>query len=367
MRIGSTVFGILLGTVAALPVLAQDASSAEDPARVILVVNGALGDRSFFDSAARGMQMIEDKYGDAVETEVLEIGDDPSGWEPALLDVSEGDWDLIVGGTFSMSEVFGAVAEQYPDNSYVLFDASLPNDDGRYDNIYMIEYKQNEGSYLGGMLAASLLASGAIPAEAGSALGFTGGMDIPVINDFLVGYIAGAQAITPDIKVAVSYIGSFTDAAKGKEVGLAQFRDGVALSFVAASQAGLGQIQAAAEDGRFILGVDSDQEAVLRESDAARADTVVSSVLKNVDVSLLRAYDLWIAGELPFGQVEKVGLAEGAVGLVETGAMARLADQGTRDAIAEAARAIQAGEIAVPTAFGMEQDVLDALREQVRP
>jgi basic membrane protein A len=366
MRIGLACLGFLLGT-AALPVVAQDAPTADDPARIILVVNGALGDRSFFDSAARGLQMIEEKYGEEVETEVLEIGDDPSAWEPALLDVSEGDWDLIIGGTFSMSEVFGSVAEQYPDNEYILFDASLPNEDGRYDNVYMVEYKQNEGSYLGGMLAASLLSSGALPAEAGSALGFTGGMDIPVINDFLVGYIAGAQAVNPDVKVAASYIGSFTDAAKGKEVGLAQFREGVALSFVAASQAGLGQIQAAAEEGRFILGVDSDQEAVLRETDAAMSDTVVSSVLKNVDVSLLRAYDLWLAGELPFGQVEKVGLAEGAVGLVETGAMSRLADQATRDAVAEATRAIEAGEIVVPTAFGMEQDALDSLRESVRP
>ena len=266
MRIGAAWHVILFGA-AALPAWAQEAPAptAEDPARVMLVINGALGDRSFFDSAARGLEMIEEAHGDAVETEILEIGDDPSGWEPALLDVSEGDWDLIVGGTFSMSEVFGAVAEQYPDNSYILFDASLPNEDGRYDNVYMVEYKQNEGSYLGGMLTASLLAAGALPAEAGTALGFTGGMDIPVINDFLVGYVAGAQAVTPDVDVAVSYIGSFTDAAKGKEVGLAQFRDGVALSFVAASQAGLGQIQAAAEEGRFILGVDSDQEAVLRE------------------------------------------------------------------------------------------------------
>ena len=76
------------------------------------------------------------------------------------------------------------------------------------------------------------------------ALGFTGGMDIPVINDFLVGYLAGAQAVKPDVKVAVSYVGSFSDAAKGKELGLAQYRAGVALSFVAAGQAGLGQLAA---------------------------------------------------------------------------------------------------------------------------
>lgn len=357
----------LLPPLVAASLLAAPASAQDEADRVILIVNGQLGDKSFFDSAARGLQMIEDKYGDAVETEILEVGDEPTAWEPALLDVSEGDWDLIIGGTFAMSEVLGAVAEQYPDNRYILFDASLSYEGGAFANVYSIEYKQNEGSYLGGMLAASLIQLGAIPAEGGTALGFTGGMDIPVINDFLVGYIAGAQAVNPDIKVAASYVGSFTDAARGKEVGLAQYRSGVTLSFVAASQAGLGQISAAAEAGRYVLGVDSDQEAIFAETDPDLAATVVSSVLKNVDVSLVRAFDLWKAGELPFGTAEQVGLAEGAVGLVETGAMSRLADQATRDAIAEAARAIEAGDIVVPTAFGMETDALDALRESVRP
>lgn len=346
--------------------LAGTAASAQD--RVILVVNGFLGDRSFFDSAAAGLASIQETYGDAVETRVIEIGDNPADWEPALLDVSEQDWDLIIGGTFSMSEVFGAVAEQYPDNSYILFDASLPYDDGRYANVYSVQYLQNEGSYLGGMLAAGLVAEGALPGvEPDAPLGFSGGMDIPVINDFLLGYVAGAQAVNPGVRVATSYIGSFTDAARGKEVGLAQYRDGVGVSFVAASQAGLGQIDAAAEMGRFILGVDSDQEGIFREADPALAEVVVSSVLKNVDVSLERAFDLWKADTLPFGSAEYLGLAEEAVGLVTDGNMARLASPELRARIDEAAAGISAGEIEVPTAFGLDADAIEAVRAAVRP
>lgn len=341
------------------------AAAAQD--RVVLVVNGYLGDRSFFDSAAAGLAQIKATYGDAVETRVIEIGDNQADWEPALLDVSEQGWDLIIGGTFSMSEIFGAVAEQYPENSYILFDASLPYEGGRFSNVYSVQYLQNEGSYLGGMLAAGLLAEGALPAEAGTALGFTGGMDIPVINDFLLGYVAGAQAVTPEIKVGVSYIGSFTDAARGKDVGLAQFGQGVALSFVAASQAGLGQIEAAVESGRFILGVDSDQEAIFRDSTSPAAEVVVSSVLKNVDVSLVRAFDRWKAGTLPFGSAEFLGLADGAVGLVRGGNTERLASPKLLAQIDAAAAAIAAGEVKVPTAFGMTTEEIEAIRAAVRP
>lgn len=335
--------------------------------RILLIINGALGDRSFFDSAAHGMDLIKEKYGDKVETRVLEVGDDPTKWEPALLDASEQDWTLIIAGTFSISETFGEIAQQYPDKKYILYDASLPYEEGGYDNVYSILYKQNEGSYLGGVLAAELLKAGKLPTDSGTALGFLGGMDIPVINDFLVGYIAGARSVTPDIKVATSYVGSFSDAAKGKELGLAQYRSGVAIGFTAASQAGLGQLAAAKETGRYVLGVDSDQEAIFAKSDPAIASQVVSSVLKNVDVSLLQAYDQFAEGKLDFGTAATVGLAEGAVGLVETGNMARLASPQVLEAIKAAKEKIASGEIAVPTAFGMPTEDVAKLRDSARP
>jgi basic membrane protein A len=356
----------LLGMVSAATLMAATSSGAMAQDKILLLINGALGDKSFFDSANRGLETIKATYGDDVETRVLEIGDDPTGWEPALLDVSEQDWDLIIGGTFSLSETLGDAAEQYPDKKYILFDASLPYEGGAYPNVYSIQYKQNEASYLGGILAAGLLQSG-LPEGTGEHLGFLGGMDIPVINDFLVGYIAGAQSFNPDVKVSVAYVGSFTDAAKGKELGLAQYRAGVGIGFIAASQAGLGQVSAAAETNQYVLGVDSDQETIFAQSDPELASRVVSSVLKNVDVSLVRAYELYRAGMLPFGTAETVGLEENAVGLVETGNMAALASPETLAAIEAAKAGIASGEIVVPTGFGMDTAALNALRDSVRP
>ncbi len=212
-RRGIIHLALALAASTAMGTFATTAAQAQD--KILLIINGALGDKSFFDSAAKGMKMIKDRYGDDVETKILEIGDDPTKWEPVFLDASEQDWDLIIGGTYQMSETVGSVAQQYPDKKYILYDASVPYEEGGYDNVYSIQYKQNEGSYLGGMLAASLLKEGKL-GDTGKNLGFLGGMDIPVINDFLVGYIAGAQAIQPDAKIAISYAGSFMDAAKGK-------------------------------------------------------------------------------------------------------------------------------------------------------
>lgn len=361
-----TLAALLAASVAFSPLVAAQAFAQDKTDKLLLIINGSLGDKSFFDSAAKGFDMIKDKYGDEVEVRVLEVGNDPTKWEPVLLDASEQDWDLIVAGTYQISETLASVAEQYPDKKYIIFDASVPYDEGDYGNVYSIEYKQNEGSYLGGMLAAGLVNEGAL-GDTGKNLGFMGGMDIPVINDFLIGYIAGVEKVNPDAKIAISYAGSFMDAAKGKELGLAQYRSDVGLSFVAASQTGLGQLAAAKDTGRFVLGVDSDQEAIFKDTDPAMAATVVSSVLKNVDVSLVQAYDRYREGDLPFGEIEALGVKEGAVGIVEDGNMAKLASDELKNSIDEAAKAIAAGEITVPSAFGMTTEDLNAIRNKVRP
>lgn len=353
------IAGSVLGSMATTSAFAAD--------KVLLLINGALGDKSFFDSAAHGMEMIKQKYGDQVETRVLEIGADATKWEPALLDASEQDWNLIIAGTYSISETLADVAKQYPDKKYILFDASVPYQEGGYDNVYSIQYKQNEGAWLAGVLGAELLKSGKIPAVAGNKLGFLGGMDIPVINDFLVGYIGGARSVSPDIKIAVSYTGSFVDAAKGKELGLAQYRSGTALSFTAASQAGLGLLSAAKETGKYVIGVDSDQEAIFAKTDPAIASKVVSSVLKNVDVSLLQAYDKYKAGTLKFGSVESLGLKEGAVGLVDEGNIKKIAGPEILNSLEKNRQQIANGTVNVPSAFGMPTTTLTELRNSVRP
>jgi basic membrane protein A len=363
-----TALGAILATVSsAILASSTGRALAAEPKKVVFLVNGNLGDKSYFDLGAKGMEMIKQKYGDAVVTKVIEMGTDQTKWLPTFQDVSEQDYDLIVACTFEISDIMVEVAPQYPDKTYVLIDGVMPYDKGNFGNVYSVVYKQNEGSYLAGLLAAGLIKDGTVPASMGTSLGFLGGMDIPVINDFLVGYIEGARAVEPGIKVAISYAGTFNDAAKGKELALAQYRAGTAIGFNVAGLTGIGQLAAAKDTGKWALGVNSDQELIFKDSDPAMAARVASSMLKKVDVTLARAYDLYVAGKLPVGATEAIGLKEDAVGLAETGNMAKLASSDLKQKIATAKADIIAGKIKVSSGFAIDQAALEALRAAVRP
>lgn len=357
------ILGVLLASTV-MTVGFTHASLADDVTKVVFLVNGNLGDKSFFDLGALGMTRLKEKYGDRIETRTIEMGVDQTKWLPTFQDVSEQDWDLIVATTFEIADIVAEVAAEYPDKQYALIDSQVDYSGGEFGNVYSVVYKQNEGSYLAGILAAGLVADGSIPADAGENIGFLGAMDVPVINDFLMGYIEGAQSVTPDVKIAVSYIGSFNDAAKGKELALAQFRSGTAIGF---NVAGMGQLAAGKELGRYSIGVNSDQEALFRETDPELADLVASSMLKKVDNTMVRAVDLFIEGTLPFGTVEEVGLKEDAVGLAETGVLASLASAELLATIEAAKASIIGGEVVVTSAFAMDQASIEAKRTEVRP
>ncbi len=356
----SSALGLALGATA-VP------ARAAGPKKVVLLVSGTLGDKSFFDSANHGMQLIKQKYGERVDTRVIEMGYDQSKWQPTFEDIAAQDWDMIICGTYQLPDILAPVAADNPKRTFVIFDSSMDYSKGANKNVYSITYKQNEASYLAGVMAEGMIRTGAIPAKNGAALGFLGGIDIPVINDFLTGYVAGAQSVDPAAKVAVSYIGSFSDAAKGKELALVQYRSGVGIGFNVAGQAGLGQLAAAKDMDRLAIGVDSDQEAIFRKTDPATADKVVTSVLKRVDNSLLRAFDLLEAGKLPLGRTESLGLKEGAVGIVKNAVYEKLVPESVRTQVDKAEADIAAGTIVVPTAFGMTTAQISALRDKVRP
>jgi basic membrane protein A len=352
-----------LALAAALAMFAG-ALQAAPAKRIVLLINGTTGDKSFFDSAARGMKMIKDKYGDAVDTRVIEMSYDQSKWQPTVEDISAQNWDMVIAGTYQMPDIIEQVAPEHPDRKFVLYDAEVDYANGQNKNVYSIVYKQNEASYLAGLMAEGMAKAGVLQ---GTALGFLGGIDDPVINDFLVGYVAGARAVDPAARIAVSYIGSFADAAKGKELALEQYRIGVGIGFNVAGEAGLGQLAAAKDAQRLAIGVDSDQEAIFRKTDPATADRVVTSVLKRVDVSLLRAADMLMAGTLPLGHKEALGLAQGAVGLVENAVYERLVPAAVRARVDQAKADIVAGRTVVPTSFGQPTGAIAKLRDAVRP
>lgn len=366
----------LLVVLAAAALLSASCAKKEAPSpaaapeakklKVVLLLNGTLGDKSFFDSAANGMAMIKAEMGDKVETKTIEMAYDQSKWEPTLIDVSEGDWDVIVLGTWQMTEALQKVAKEHPDKKYVIFDTEVDYKLG-LPNVYSILYSQNEASFLAGALGAYVTTSSMPLANKQKVIGFLGGMDIPVINDFLVGYIEGAHYVDKDIKVAISYIGSFDDSAKGKEMALAQYAQGADIGYNVAGQAGLGQLDAAKDVKRYAIGVDSDQAAIFATSDPAKADLITTSVLKRVDNSILRAIQMHVAGTAPYGKSETLGFAEACVGLARNDIYAKVVPADIRAKLDDIEKKIVAKEIKVGSAFGMSTEALNTLRNSVKP
>ncbi|MCS7174890.1 BMP family ABC transporter substrate-binding protein [Pseudothermotoga sp.] len=335
------------------------------PLKVVLLLNGALGDKSFFDSAGRGIQMAIKELG--VQGKIIEAGYNPANWRPYLEDISDEDYDIIIVGTWQMQEILEEIAPMHPEKKYFIFDTSVNYKKPGLKNVYSILYKQNEGSFLVGALAALITTSGMPKTNPEPIIGFLGGMDIPVINDFLVGYIEGAKYVNPNIKVLISYVGSFNDPAKGKELSLAMYRQGADIIFNVAGNTGIGLLEAAKEADRWAIGVDSDQALIYEDIDKEIAKRIVTSMMKNVDVSIFRGLKLHLEGKLKYGQAEALGIAEGGVGVADNKYYRELVPEQFRNRIKELEQKILKGEIKVSTVFGMPQEQLDKLRQSVKP
>lgn len=342
---------VLVGVLFALKLPETESPTTPDarhPLRVALFVNGTLGDKSFYDSAARGLKQAGAQPG--VRTRVIEAGVDPSRWESAFIDLVEGhDFDVIVTGGFAMVAVVQRVAPQFPGTRFIVFDAAVDYAQCGCDNVHSLLFRQNEGAYLAGYLASKSVEP--VVAGAPKRLGVIGAMQIPVIDDFLIGFEAGAQAAQPGVQVLRQYVNSFTDPATAKEIAKAMYGQGVALIFHAAAGSGQGVIEASAEAKRAAIGVDSDQYALFKTSNPERARYILTSVLKNVDAALLRAVQKHQAGQLPYGHTESLGLAQGGVSL-STGSelMGNLPPAVLND-LADMQRKVIAGAVKVPSTF----------------
>lgn len=341
-------------TLALLMVVSMFAGTAmaEEPLKVICLLNGNLGDKSFFDSAAAGIGLINENI-ENVEATYVEMGYDSSVWATTLADVSEGDYDIIIVGTYQLQDALQEIAPQYPDNKYIIFDSNVDYSAGDCENVYSISFKQNEASYLAGALAAMMAEK-----EGKDTISAVAAMEIPVLYDFIVGYIQGATDYNPEIKVITSYVGNFNDTAIAKELAEIQIKNGSAVCFNVAAQAGLGMIEAAAEAGVYAIGVDADQaEALAADGKTDIADNIVSSVMKNIDQVVYLSVQRHLAGELPYGTEEALGMTEKAVGIADANEFyTSMTTEEMRTALADMAAKINAGEIDVVSAFDADFD-----------
>lgn len=337
-----------------------DAAGTDGAMKVVLLIPGTLGDKSFFDAANKGMQMAKSELG--VEIKVIEMGTDKTKYEPTFRDVCAQNWDLIISGSPDMTDIFNQYCADYPEKAFMNYDAA---NDLVTDNLYTVAYAANELSYLSGVIAAICTQSDIPNMNAEAKIGFLGGMDIPGINDFLVGYIQGAKDVNPDIKIAISYAQDFANPGKGKELAINQYNSGVDIIFGVAGGTGLGALDAASEKELYAIGVDSDQALLFQGTDEKKAGQIITSAIKQIDQVVFNAIQLHQQGTLPLGQYQVLSFQDGGVGIACNEYYERIVPDDLKAQIDEIEQKLINGEVTVPTAIGMPQETLNQMRDSV--
>ena len=292
----------LLGIVVLAIILSLCLSStvfAAEPLLVGLVFDiGGKGDKSFNDSASRGLAWAAADFN--IKRIELEPGVDADR-EVNLRNLAMIGYDVIVGVGFLFTDAISTVADEFPDTKFAIVDGFIPDK----PNVMSLLFPEPQASFLVGMIA------GMKALEDGKdTVGFVGGMNIPLINGFEAGYIAGVKDVFPECKVLSAYAGdtpvAFADPVKGKELALSQYDNGAWVIFHASGLTGAGVFEAAKDRKRYVIGVDSNQNYMGHIAETGE-NFGLTSMLKQVDVSVYLAIKAAVEGTFA-GGIEVFGL-----------------------------------------------------------
>ncbi|WP_281862817.1 BMP family lipoprotein [Planomicrobium okeanokoites] len=272
---------------------------------------GGVDDKSFNQSAWEGLQKFGEENG-------LEKGDggfdylqsqSDADYNTNLNNLIRRDFDVVFGIGFLMEGAVAEIAAQQPDAQIAIIDAVV-----EADNVASVLFKEQEGAFLAGVAAALMTETGKV--------GFVGGMDIPVIERFEAGFLAGVEAAKPDVEVDVQYTGAFDKAELGKTTANRMYQGGADIIFHAAGGTGNGVFteakerkEADADANVWVIGVDSDQ---YDEGQVGDANITLTSVLKRVDNAVFNISEQAMNGEFPGGETVVYGLADDGIDLADS-------------------------------------------------
>lgn len=324
---------VLVCSVLALS-MAAGAASLATPARAadafvpaVVFDQGGKFDKSFNEAAYNGAERFKKETGIAYRE--FEITNE-SQREQALRNMARRGATVIAAVGFSQTAAVDKVSREFPNTKFCLIDDKLER-----PNVQSVTFKEHEGSFLVGMLAAMASKTGKV--------GFVGGMDIPLIRNFLTGYEQGVRHVKGDGEVIANMTGTtpaaWNDPTRGAELAKSQFGRGADIVFAAAGATGLGVLQAAVDSGKLGIGVDSNQNWV-------HPGKILTSMVKRVDVTV---YDCMKSakegGWKPGHRV--VGLKEEGVGYALDENNRKLVTPEMEQAVEEAKRKIIAGQLEV--------------------
>ena len=307
-----------LGLLAAA--LAASFQVAAEPA--IVFDMGGKFDKSFNEAAYNGMEKWKKETGKTyLEFEVS----NESQREQAIRRMAEKGASPIIGIGFGQASSIEKVAKEFPKLKFAIIDMVVDA-----PNVQSVVFKEQEGSFLVGAMAAMASKTGKV--------GFVGGMDIPLIRKFQCGYEQGAKFANAKAEVMGNMTGTtgaaWNDPARGGELAKAQFAKGVDVVFAAAGGTGMGVYQAAKDGGKLAIGVDSNQNHI-------QPGTMLTSMLKRVDVAVYN-----VSKEHKSG-VSVLGLKEGGVDYAMDANNAKLVTADMKKKVDSAKADIISGKIKV--------------------
>ena len=313
----------------------QQAQGSAASFKVGLVFDvGGRGDKSFNDAAYRGLERAKKELG--ISFEYIEPGEGADR-ESALRLLASGDAQVIFGIGFLFTDDITAIARDFPNKKFACVDYAVSPGQTIPPNLLALKFREEEGSFLVGALAALKSKTGKI--------GFVGGMKIPLIKKFEAGYVAGAKYAKPDVEVYVAYAGvtanAFKNPSKGKELSLSQYSKGADIIFHASGSTGLGVFEAAREMNKLAIGVDSDQYS-------EAPGHILTSMIKDVDVAIYETIKSAQNGTFK-GGVKTLGVAEGGVSYVYDNNNRDLIGEDIHSKVEELKEKIISGEIVVPS------------------
>ena len=320
MNVAALALAGLAAGLGAAPAAADDA-----PPAVIYDLGGKF-DKSFNESAYDGVRRLKQE---GIATLEFEIGSEAQR-EQALRRFAKRGADPVVVVGFTQASALAKVAPEFPKTRFTIIDGQVDA-----PNVQSLTFKEHEGAFLAGLLAAQTSKTGKV--------GFIGGMDIPLIRRFQCAYEQGAQHTEPKAAVVANMTGTtpaaWSDPTRGAELARSQFTAGADIVFAAAGGTGLGVYQAAKEAKRLAIGVDSNQNGL-------HPGTMLSSMLKRVDVAVYTTVMDARAGRWKPG-ANVLGLKEQGVGLAMDSHNAALVSQQTRRRLSQAEAAVATGKLKV--------------------
>ena len=322
---------------------------AAEPLLVGLVFDiGGKGDKSFNDSASRGLAWA------AADFDIKRIELEPgvgADREVNLRNLASIGYDVIIGVGFLFTDAISAVSDEFPDTKFAIVDGFIPDK----PNVMSLLFPEPHGSFLVGMIAGMK-----VQEDGKDTVGFVGGMDIPLIRGFEAGYIAGVHYVYPECKILSGYAGdtpvAFADPVKGKELALSQYDAGAWIIYHASGLTGAGVFEAAKERKKYVIGVDSNQNYMGYIEETGESFGL-TSMLKQVDVSIYLAIKAAVEGTFK-GGIEVFGLDRTVtIGDVTYSGVGYAIDKYNEDLVSaemiakveEAKAKIISGEIVVPT------------------